>query len=302
MAIQRLSYDTGCRASTIAARVWAVEQVIRAMRERLHEPLSLQDMANIAFVSPYHFNRIFRAITGIPPCEFLAMLRLDAARRLLLTTDRSVTDICFDVGYTSLGTFTTRFTQLVGLSPRRLRYLANGAAMFYLQRLCDSLTRFTHVVPLRTGLGGQVSVSGDFAGLIFIGLFSTPVPQGRPVACALLTRPGTYRMAPVPDGCYYLFAAGLSASDDPLAYLLSDMPLRGAGQGPLPVYSGQVSGSTDIMLRPVRLTDPPILIALPFLVAERLAAGTRMERPGGKVMAGNILSVVHDRETLSYVL
>src|SRR5262249_28546352 len=99
----------------------AVERVIKVMREHLAEPLSLGDMADEACLSPYYFNRVFHRSIGLPPCEFLAALRLDAAKKLLLTTDLSVTDVCFTVGYNALGSFTSRFTQQVGLSPRHLR-------------------------------------------------------------------------------------------------------------------------------------------------------------------------------------
>src|SRR5436190_3206023 len=97
----------------------AIDQVIRTMRTRLHEPLSLEDMADIACLSPYYFNRVFHQVIGIPPGEFLATLRLESAKHLLLTTSLSITDICFEVGYAGLGSFTTRFTQLVGVPPRQ---------------------------------------------------------------------------------------------------------------------------------------------------------------------------------------
>lgn len=91
------------------------------MRERVDDTLPLHAMAEIAHLSPYLFTRAFRQFTGIPPGEFLATLRLERAKQLLLTTDLSVAEICFEVGYNSLGTFTTRFTRLVGLSPGRVR-------------------------------------------------------------------------------------------------------------------------------------------------------------------------------------
>jgi AraC family transcriptional regulator len=89
------------------------------MRDRAEGALSLRTMAEIAQLSPYHFARTFRRVTGIPPGEIQTTVRLERAKQLLLTTDLSVTGVCFEVGYESLGTFTTRFTQLVGLSPTR---------------------------------------------------------------------------------------------------------------------------------------------------------------------------------------
>src|ERR1019366_7771815 len=94
----------------------AVERAIQTMHERLCDPLSLDDMADIACLSPYYFSRVFHQIVGVPPCEFLATLRINRAKHLLLTTSLSVTAICFEVGYVSRGSFTTRFTQQVGLA------------------------------------------------------------------------------------------------------------------------------------------------------------------------------------------
>src|SRR5436853_2809282 len=109
---------------TLTTQMQAVERVIQTMHIHLHEVLTLEDLASVACLSPSHFHRVFRRVIGIPPGEFLSALRFQMARCLLLTTSLSVTDICFEVGYTSLGSFTSRFTQLVGLSPRLLRQRA----------------------------------------------------------------------------------------------------------------------------------------------------------------------------------
>src|SRR5213080_3436753 len=118
--------EDGGQQVTHAAHTQAVERVIQTMHTQLHEVLTLEDLASVACLSPSHFTRVFRRLIGIPPGEFLSALRLQAARRLLLTTSLSVTDICFEVGYNSIGSFTSRFTHLVGLSPRLLRQRAQA--------------------------------------------------------------------------------------------------------------------------------------------------------------------------------
>src|SRR5256712_5342737 len=118
--------EDAARHVTLATQTQAVECAIQAMHTHLHELLTLEDLASVAYLSPSHFHRVFRRLIGIAPGAFLAALRFQAARRLLLTTSLSVTDICFEVGYSSTGSFTSRFTQLVGLSPRLLRHRAHA--------------------------------------------------------------------------------------------------------------------------------------------------------------------------------
>src|SRR5579872_1710680 len=113
-------------AVTLADQTRAVECAIQTMHIHLHEALTLEDLADAACLSPYYFHRVFRRQIGIPPGEFLSALRLQAARHLLVTTSLRVTDICFEVGYSSPGSFTSRFTHLVGLSPRLLRQRASA--------------------------------------------------------------------------------------------------------------------------------------------------------------------------------
>ena len=260
--LERASSQTG----TAPLHGLAVERVLATMRERLDEDLTLHDMADVAHLSPYHFTRVFRHVTGIPPCEFLTALRLQEAKRLLLTTGLSVTDICFEVGYRSLGTFTTRFTHLVGLPPGRLRRLAEAGATPYAEPRPDHDAHAANVVPITAGVAGRISAPDAPFGPILVGLFPTPIPQSRPVACTRLTAPGVYRIAPVPDGRYHVLTAALPWSSDLLGYLLPDGRLRvGIGQGPVLVQRGRAHGVADVTLRPLQPTDPPLLTALPFL-------------------------------------
>src|SRR5258708_20907034 len=100
---------------TLAAQTQAVERAIQAMHTHLQEVLTLEDLASVACLSPSHFHRVFCRLIGIPPGAFLSALRFQAARRLLVTTSLSVTDICFEVAYTPLRSLPTRFTTLLAL-------------------------------------------------------------------------------------------------------------------------------------------------------------------------------------------
>ena len=85
------------------------------------EPLDVPALARVALMSPGHFSRSFRAAYGETPYSYLMTRRIERAKMLLRRGDLSVTEVCFEVGGSSLGTFSTRFTELVGVSPRVYR-------------------------------------------------------------------------------------------------------------------------------------------------------------------------------------
>jgi len=91
------------------------------MDARYAEPLDLDDMAAAAGFSRYHFAREFRAAFGETPGGYLSRRRVERAKSLLASANLTVTEICVLVGFTSLGSFSRRFTELVGSSPTEYR-------------------------------------------------------------------------------------------------------------------------------------------------------------------------------------
>ena len=85
------------------------------------EPLDVRAVAAVAHVSEAHFIRSFRAAFGETPHRYLQRRRVERSMFLLRETDRSVTDVCFDVGFTSLGTFSRTFRDIVGETPSGYR-------------------------------------------------------------------------------------------------------------------------------------------------------------------------------------
>jgi AraC-like DNA-binding protein len=95
--------------------------LLRRVRDRIDreyaQPMDVEALARGAHMSPGHFSRRFRLAYGESPYSYLMTRRIERAMALLLRGDLSVTEVCFAVGCSSLGTFSTRFTELVGVPP-----------------------------------------------------------------------------------------------------------------------------------------------------------------------------------------
>jgi AraC-like DNA-binding protein len=112
----------------------AVQLLAHLRRARDHidrnyaEPLDLDGLARVAGVSKYHFARTFEAAYGETPIRYLTRRRIERAQDLLRHANLTVTEVCMLVGFASLGSFSTRFTRLVGESPAayRNRWAARG--------------------------------------------------------------------------------------------------------------------------------------------------------------------------------
>jgi AraC-like DNA-binding protein len=92
-----------------------------AMDRAYAEPLDVRTIAAVAHVSEAHFIRSFRAVFGETPHRYLQRRRVERSMFLLRETDRSITDICFDVGFMSLGTFSRTFREIIGETPSSYR-------------------------------------------------------------------------------------------------------------------------------------------------------------------------------------
>ncbi len=229
----------------------AVERAIGAMNEKLGEELTIDDIARAATFSKFHFTRVFQQATGVSPGRFLSALRLDEAKRLLLTTSITVADISHRVGYNSVGTFSTRFSSRVGLSPSAYRQQGG-----FQRRLAGEPGPGAKPAIVR----GFVSVPPEISpGLVFVGLFPTRIPEGAPVRYTVIDAPGPYQLTEVPEGTWHLVAHCVTGP----------LTRRGTGytghHGPITVEPGVTARLADLRVRPKRLFDPPVLLALPDL-------------------------------------
>jgi AraC-like DNA-binding protein len=242
----------------------ATERAIMHMWERYTEPLPLSEMASTAILSRFHFSRVFRDETGVSPGRFLSAIRLYEAKRLLLTTSLSVTDISYGVGYNSLGTFTRRFTQSVGISPTRFRRMSELG----LPAIPHQVTRAHEDSGKGSVIGTVQMPDHDVETEVYLGLFDGPIAQGMPPCCAVLRDDeNVYLLSAVPPGLWYAHAVAMEVGvSGPERW--TRKPLSVGVTGPFKVHAN-ATVEVDILMRPKQLTDMPILLALPVLDAQR---------------------------------
>jgi AraC family transcriptional regulator len=255
-----------------AADMWTrvVLRSVETMRAHLGEELPLRTLARSAWLSPFHFHRVFHRLTDTTPARLLAAWRIAEAKRMLAYGSESVTDICMRIGYSSLGTFTSQFTRVVGVSPGRFRRLVRDYADVPF-----------HEVLAQLGDAGDASARGPVHVSVTggpgdgppaaVGLFDSSIPQRRPSACSVIRVPGTARFA-MPSGAFRPLAmcfdrsvtvADAVATTDPDGCYVAaaPAPIRTAGRNPaVPVI-------VELTLRRRRPVDPPLLSALPLLTA-----------------------------------
>ncbi|MGX7828622.1 helix-turn-helix transcriptional regulator [Actinokineospora sp. 24-640] len=231
--------------------VRAVERAITTMRDGLADNVTIDDLARSAMFSKFHFSRVFRKVTGVSPGRFLSAMRLEEAKRLLLTTTLTVADISHQVGYNSVGTFSSRFRSSVGVSPITYRHTRGATTEMPEIGLAGTTPRPT----VRGNIAGP---EDGLAGMVFVGLFPTPMLQGSPVRCAVLDRPGPYTLHDVPIGSWHVLAHSVPPGSEES---LSTRPYLGT-HGPITIRPNITARLADLRLRPMRTFDPPVLTAL----------------------------------------
>jgi len=98
-----------------------IEKAIEYLHLHFSENISLHQLSQYCYVSPFHFSRLFKKVLGIPPHKYLLGIRLQHARFLLTSSSKSITDIAFGSGFQSIEHFATRYKQQFGISPTQQR-------------------------------------------------------------------------------------------------------------------------------------------------------------------------------------
>lgn len=255
--------DTARRADTVEAHQASVERAVRRIKEHLAEPLDLDQLAEVAAMSKFHFVRVFEKVTGTTPHHFLSCLRMQRAKELLLTSTLSITEVCMEVGYSSLGSFSSTFRELVGLAPQEFRDTPKKLDAMQFTKAIFGFVAARYKVR-GPQLEGEVTGPARPRGFIFVGTFNKGVPQGIPYSGTVLLTRGTFRVKRPMDREFYLMAVLVPFTAD-LKAIVATLPVGLVAS--LRVQNAEVDAGQKprLRLRPIRPTDPPIVLALPAL-------------------------------------
>ncbi len=247
----------------------AIARVTRHLNAQLSKRHTLEELAALAGCSIWHFDRIFHKVTHLSPMAYLSAARMEAAKRLLVISDALIIDICYEVGYTSLGSFGKRFTKMIGLSPRRVRTLArNFDADAFRAMFREAIPAPPPENPVKVTITSAEDDNDDNY-LVFAGLFNSEVPTLQPVACAIHQGMGPLNIAAPPAGRYRGFAVAIPADGDAEDMILQDLTLRGAGEE-IVVANDQPLPQMEIAVRTPNSLSAPLLPIMPLMLQQRL--------------------------------
>lgn len=246
-------------ASILIDHQHMVKRVVTEMRTN-PEPLTLEDLADLAGLSPFYFSRIFRDVTGIPPGEFATSIRFERAKELLLTTPASVTDICFEVGYGSLGTFSSRFKELVGATPAAFRELPDILAGTPLRSDAVGIRAALRHSP--TSVQVTMEFPPDRDAYIFVGVYPANIAASRPIVGQMVTEPGPIVFPRVPVGTWVVLSAAMPSLIDPVRHLVPRGDILVARSEPFRMSPDDPRPTVHLKYFSPGPFEPPVLTAL----------------------------------------
>ncbi|GAA1951533.1 helix-turn-helix transcriptional regulator [Amycolatopsis minnesotensis] len=232
------------------------------------DPIRLGDVADHVGYSPFHLTRAFTREIGTSPARALAAHRFHRAKRLLLDGDDRIADICHAVGFSSVGTFTTRFAEAVGTSPTEFRRLPHDLADAPpIPASTPGAVRGGAVVAGSVRIGSSAAVALGTGPLVFVGLYPARSARGQPAVGAMLTGAGDFLLTDAPPGAFWVLATALSTRRDYDGLLVPGESVIGASPIVLHLRPGE-QHVCDLPLELVERWRPPVLAALPAMASE----------------------------------
>lgn len=232
----------------------------RYLRDRFRDRVTIGDLSAHLAYSPSHLTRVFTAVVGTSPMDYLAAWRLHEAKHLLVAHRLGVAETCHEVGYTSVGTFSRRFLRDVGTPPGALRRIADRVAE-------RTLPAVSLLVPAAQRIRVRPDVPEEMRRMLgpapyqWVGTFPRPVPSGLPSTGTLRRGIDEVEM-PVVPGSPWLLATIFPDGADVHEQLAPTSPLVAR----LRIPEAPVIGAVTLPVRAALPWDPAVLVALAAMV------------------------------------
>jgi AraC family transcriptional regulator len=271
---------TAHRAQTLTFHETAIARVIQLMRQNPAAALGWDVLSETAGMSRYHFLRVFEEVTHISPHRFLIAIRMEKAKQLLLETSLLVHDVCAQVGYASVGSFTRAFKEFVGMAPGEFRNFAEKLPPARMQVLLERhLDRPKHPPADSILFNADLKFQQPFKGIVFVWIFHSPLRPIAPFAAVRVQESGLVQLAlPRTDAAGYFFAVGFPDANCPSQFLIP-APYTPVAISPLsPKAPGPPAAGQTVPLnfRFPSVFDPPLLVCLPMFLLKFAGSDTQL--------------------------
>lgn len=251
------SYPPKCLGTDDVVRAQAVAKVVGEMKKLTNSCVLLDEWADFVSLNKYELTTAFKKLTGIPPMAFHNAEKLEIAKRLLVFEQMSVTEVCFEIGFESVGSFVSKFTNCVGVSPGGYARVMSSTGFAGI--LVCALQKSKRARNSRQGIRVRLQPPVNQRALSLIAaVFPRPFPSGYPAEWRFI--PPFCRVTTIDGGLTgYCLAASFPILPR-LPELVNFQPAL-IGRRALEKTDADVS----IELRTPTIFDPPITLAVPAL-------------------------------------
>lgn len=247
-----------------------IEKITKYIADNLESNLSLKDIAQYMNYSEFHLSRDFKKRTGYSIRQYIEAIKIEKSIVELMESKNSVTDIAYDSGHKSLGTFSNTFKKHTGVSPKKYNSQSKIAYRFlrswvqkknlltYHDQFERTNNRISILIQYPEGYQPQITC---------VGLFRTAIPKEMPVVGIATAGNLEFVMENVPSGEYFLLACEIMEDLSLTKSYVLDDNFRANLQKPIS-FSGSSHLEHTLEMRRPKEGDPPITINLPVLLME----------------------------------
>ena len=245
-----------------------IEKIMKFIKDNIGENLTLKDIARHINYSKFHVSHYFKKHTGYSIKQYIEAVKIEKSIADLMEENNSVTEIAYDSGHKSPGTFSNVFKKHTGLSPKKYKSQSQIAYRFLKNwiKKKNLLTYYDKSETTDNKLAVSIEYPEDYRPKITCtGLFKTPIPKELPVVGIATVNDRNFVIENIPNGEYFLLICEIMEDLSLTRSYVLDYNFRGKLDDSLVFYGHTHLNQSIVMRRPIE-DDPPITINLPVLI------------------------------------